>query len=297
MNTLTAPISTGPLLGAHFSVAGGLVRALETAAAYGCPVVQLFTKNAATWKEREILPQEAETFRSRRKALGISYVAAHSAYLINLAAADRSKRRQSIAALKNELLRAQALGLDGVVLHPGSHMGTGAAQGIRHIQEGIDRVLGALPRDGCRLLLETTAGQGSGIGHTFEELACIRDGIAAPGRIGFCLDTAHVFAAGYDLRDAPALKETLTAFDAVLGLNDLDLIHLNDSLKPLGSRVDRHANIGRGHIGAEAFGRIMCHPHLATIPKIIETPKADPEGRDMDRINLALLRSFCTPPR
>ncbi len=281
-----------PLLGAHFSIAGGLVRALDEAAAYGCPVVQLFTKNAATWKEREVSEVEARDFRRRREELEIRYVAAHTAYLINLAAADNGKRRQGREALKREMARSSMLGIDGVVLHPGSHMGDGPAKGIRRIQEGIDRVLATLPEAPCSLLLETTAGQGTSIGHTFEELAEIRAGIESPERVGFCLDTAHVFAAGYDLRDDAALERTLAAFDRILGLNSLQLIHLNDSLKPLGSRVDRHAAIGRGEIGIAAFRRIMGEARLEAIPKIIETPKKDSAGRDMDRLNLDLLRSF-----
>lgn len=287
---------TAPLLGAHFSIAGGLVRALEAASAYGCPVVQLFTKNATTWKERKIPSPEAEAFRCRRRALAIRYAASHASYLINLAAVEEQKRRQSLDALKRELARSGILGLEAVVLHPGSHMGTGPTEGIRRIQEGINQALGALPRARCRLLLETTAGQGTGIGHSFDELALIREGIEASDRIGFCLDTAHVFAAGYDLRDAAGLERTLASFDAVLGLKNLNLIHLNDSLKPLGSRVDRHAGIGQGHIGAAAFACIMRHSRLAAIPKILETPKEDESGGDLDQVNLTLLRSYCNPP-
>ena len=296
MTSTKSATSSGPLLGAHFSIAGGLVRALEAAAAYGCPVVQLFTKNASTWKERTIALTEAETFRRRREALKIRYAASHTSYLINLAASDGKKRLQSLEALKQELTRSDILGLEAVVLHPGNHMGAGPTEGIKRIQEGINQVLIALPRARCRLLLETTAGQGTGIGHRFEELARIREGIEASDRIGFCLDTAHVFAAGYDLRDAAALERTLAAFDEIPGLENLDLIHLNDSLKPLGSRVDRHAGIGQGRIGAPAFAGIMRHPRLAGIPKILETPKEDENGRDLDQINLALLRSFSNPP-
>lgn len=282
----------GPLLvGAHFSIAGGLTRALDQAAAYGCPVLQLFTKNASTWKEREVTAAEAAAFRKRRGELGIRFAAAHTSYLINLAAADREKRRRSREALGAEMRRSALLGIDAVVLHPGSHMGDGAATGIGRICEGIDRVLGALPGDGTRLLLETTAGQGTGLGHRFEQLAAICDGIAASQRVGVCLDTAHVFAAGYDLRDAPTLEATLAAFDEILGPGRLELIHLNDSAKPLGSRVDRHAAIGEGNIGAEAFAWIMRRPQLAAVPKILETPKRDAAGRDLDRVHLEMLRS------
>jgi deoxyribonuclease-4 len=280
------------LLGAHFSIAGGLTRALDEAAAYGCPVLQMFTKNASTWKERVVSEAEAEAFRRRRQALGIRFVAAHTAYLINLAAGKADLRRRSREALRCEMERSARLGLDAVVLHPGSHTGDGVATGIARIQEGIDIVMAAVPEAGCRLLLETTAGQGTGIGHRFEQLAAIRAGLAARQRVGYCLDTAHVFAAGYDLRDPAALDKILADFDAICGLENLVLIHLNDSLKPLGSRVDRHAGIGAGCIGAGAFAMIMREPRLASVPKILETPKQDEAGRDMDRVNLDLLRSF-----
>ena len=281
------------LLGAHFSIAGRLTRALDEAAAYGCPVLQMFTKNASTWKEREVSEAEAETFRRRRQALEIQFIASHSAYLINLAASDADLRRRSREALRCEMARSALLGLDAVVLHPGSHAGDGDKTGIARIQEGIDAVMAAVPEAGCRLLLETTAGQGTGIGHRFEQLAAIREGLGTPQRVGFCLDTAHVFAAGYDLRDAAALEQTLSDFDRICGLEHLVLIHLNDSLKPLGSRVDRHAAIGAGCIGVGGFAAIMREDRLASIPKILETPKKDAAGRDMDRVNLDLLRSFC----
>ncbi|MDY0312639.1 MAG: deoxyribonuclease IV [Desulfobacterales bacterium] len=284
------------LLGAHFSIAGGLTRALEEAAAYGCPVLQMFTKNASTWKEREVSEADAQAFRRRRQALGIRFVAAHTAYLINLAAAKEELRRRSREALRCEMARSALLGLDAVVLHPGSHTGDGVETGIARIQEEIDAVMAAVPDTGCRLLLETTAGQGTGIGHRFEELAAIRDGLASRRRVGFCLDTAHIFAAGYDLRDAASLRQTLADFDATCGLAHLVLIHLNDSLKPLGSRVDRHASIGAGYIGIGGFGAIMREERLAKIAKILETPKRNEAGRDMDRVNLDLLRSLARPP-
>jgi deoxyribonuclease-4 len=284
------------LLGAHFSIAGGLTRALDEAAAYGCPVLQMFTKNASTWKEREVGEAEAEAFRRRRQALGIRFVASHTAYLINLAAGKGDLRRRSREALRCEMERSARLGLDAVVLHPGSHGGDGEKTGIARIREGIDTVMASVPEAGCRLLLETTAGQGTGIGHRFEQLAAIRDGLASRQRIGFCLDTAHVFAAGYDLRDAAALRRTLAEFNARCGLENLLLVHLNDALKPLGSRVDRHASIGEGCIGIEGFAAIMRERRLASIPKILETPKKDDAGRDLDRVNLDLLRSLERPP-
>jgi deoxyribonuclease-4 len=284
------------LLGAHFSIAGSLTRALDEAAAYGCPVLQMFTKNASTWKERVVSEAEAEAFQRRRQALGIRFVASHTAYLINLAAGKTDLRRRSREALRSEMERSARLGLDAVVLHPGSHTGDGVETGIARIQEGIDAVMAVVPDTGCRLLLETTAGQGTGIGYRFEELAAIRRGLASARRIGYCLDTAHVFAAGYDLRDAVVLEKTLADFDALCGLSHLGLIHLNDALKPLGSRVDRHAPIGEGAIGVAGFAAIMREKRLASIPKVLETPKRDEAGRDMDRVNLDLLRSLSNLP-
>jgi deoxyribonuclease-4 len=279
------------LLGAHFSIAKGLSSALYTAQSYGCTALQIFTKNANTWKERQLKPQEIEDVAQARLVTGITAIAAHTAYLINLAATEKKKHALSYQALKAELQRSSALGLPWVVLHPGSHMGAGEAAGIHKITRSLNRLFAETPDVTTRLLLETTAGQGSSVGHTFEQLAAILDGIENPHRTGVCLDACHIFAAGYDLRTPKAYTRTMQTFDAIVGLERLFLIHLNDALKPLGSKVDRHTHIGRGHIGVKGFELLMNDRRLTRIPKIIETPKGDADT-DFDKINLDRLREL-----
>ena len=279
------------LLGAHFSIAGGLQGALDQAAEYGCTALQVFTKNATTWKERTLAREEIEKFRSAHEARGTPYVCAHGAYLINLASPDTEKRSKSMTALKHELIRASELSIPHVIIHPGAHMGAGEKQGIKLIGDAIAKTYKRLPRATARLLLETTAGQGSTLGYGFQQLASISEAAAVGNSIGFCLDTSHIFAAGYDLRTRKTYETTMDAFDKAIGLERLHVIHLNDSKKPLGSKVDRHAHIGQGAIGIDAFRFIMNDPRFADIPKIIETPKV--KGYvDHDRKNLDLLRGL-----
>ncbi len=283
-----------PLLGAHFSIAGGLEKALYSAAEYGCTAAQLFTKNANTWKERDITEEDADRFSAAVEKTGIREIAAHTSYLINLAATDRAKHEKSCTALYRELLRAATLSIPYVVLHPGAHMGAGVKAGIAKITDALNRILDSVPEPTTRLLIETTAGQGSGVGHRFEQVAEILEAVEAEEHIGACIDTCHIFAAGYDLRSGKKVSETLDEFDRVVGLRRLFLIHLNDAKKGLASRVDRHEHIGRGRIGTTAFSAIMNEPRLERVAKIIETPKKE-NGRDMDKVNLDLLRSFASP--
>ncbi|MDY6987336.1 MAG: deoxyribonuclease IV [Thermodesulfobacteriota bacterium] len=278
------------LLGAHFSIAGGLHRALETASQYGCPVLQLFTKNASTWKERQLSAEEIRQFERAGRQGNIEVVCSHAAYLINLASPDRVQYERSVKALGNELRRSSQLAIPYVVLHPGAHMGRGGDHGLRQVAKGIDAAFEQVPEGGCHLLLETTAGQGTNLGRTFEQLAAIADRVEAKGRLGFCFDTCHVFAAGYDLRTKKAYDLTMSAFDRVLGLERLHIIHVNDAKKGLGSRVDRHEHIGQGAIGIEAFGFIMNDSRLRSMAKILETPKGN--GVDHDRLNLERLRAL-----
>ena len=277
-----------PLLGAHFSIAGGLDRALYTARDYGCTALQMFTKNASTWKERVLTRQDIEDFDRVRQETGIAAIASHTAYLINLGSPEKTKFEQSCTALKHELTRALQLGIPMVVHHPGAHMGAGESLGMDRIAQGINRVLDESPEFGPLLLLETCAGQGTTLGHSFEQLAEIAEKIEQSERIGFCLDTCHIFAAGYDIRTQTTYHETMTGFDAMLGLDRLHLIHVNDALKDLDSRVDRHTHIGKGKIGINAFAWIMKDERLAHIPKILETPKKE-AGMDWDRKNLDCL--------
>jgi deoxyribonuclease-4 len=279
-----------PLLGGHFSIAGGLHKALYAARDYGCNVLQVFTKNANAWKEREVTEKEIRSFDAARKETGIRLVFSHTSYLINPAAGASELRALSREALRRELVRSARLGIPFVVLHPGAHTGSGEAAGTGLIIEMLNEVFEATPGPMPRLLLETTAGQGSGIGRTFEQIARLIEGVTRKERVGVCFDTCHVFAAGYELRSEEGYAETMSSFLDVVGLERLFLIHLNDSKKGLGARVDRHAHIGEGAIGIAAFARIMNDARLANVPKIIETPKGK-DGEDFDRMNLGRLRN------
>ncbi|NVM23873.1 MAG: deoxyribonuclease IV [Desulfobacterales bacterium] len=279
------------LLGAHLSIAGGLHKAVLTAYEYGCTALQIFTKNANTWKERSLSARDIEQFHLAREQTGISSICSHTSYLINLASPEPSKYERSIMALEQELVRSSQLTIPYVVMHPGSHMGMGQAPGLRRIADGIDRVFDRVPAATCRLILETTAGQGSNLGHNFEQLAAISDMVDAKERIGVCLDTCHAFAAGYDLRTKTAYEQTMKTFDTVVGLDHLRVIHLNDAKKGLGSRIDRHEHIGKGEIGIDAFSFILNDSKLKPLPKILETPKKKGPV-DYDRINLNRLRSL-----
>lgn len=279
------------LLGAHFSIAKGLHQALFTARDYGCTAVQIFTKNSSTWKEKTLSDEDVRMFDEARKNTGIRHIASHTSYLINLASPEKKKFAMSCEALKHELIRCAALKIPFVVLHPGSHMKTGVQAGIERIASAVNRVFDKLPENPTRLLLETTSGQGFNLGHTFEQLAAIMAKVEDRDRLGFCLDTCHIFAAGYDLRTKAAYQKTFHTFDTVIGLEHLYWIHLNDSMREMGSRVDRHENIGQGFIGETAFKLLMNDSRLQGIPKVLETPKRKGE-KDWDQINLAKLRGF-----
>jgi len=277
------------LLGAHFSIAGGLHESLLEAKKYGCNALQIFTKNSRTWKERSVSVEEADLFEKTRLKSGIRVVVSHTSYLINLAAPDSENHSLSFKALEQELERSSVLGIPFVVLHPGSHLGDGEKKGIDRISKSIDKIFENKPGIKTRLLLETTAGQGTGLGHTFEQLNEIIEKTNRKDKTGVCIDTSHIFAAGYDIRDELSYNRTIDEFDKIIGFDKLFLIHLNDSKKGFGSRVDRHEHIGKGEIGIDAFRLIMNDRRLDGIPKIIETPKAG-GGKDWDRINLRKLR-------
>ena len=282
----------GPcLLGAHFSIAKGLHQALFTARDYGCTAVQVFTKNSNTWKEKTLSNEDIRLFEEARKKTGIKHIASHTSYLINLASPEKKKYAMSREALKQELIRCAALKIPFVVLHPGSHMESGADAGIKRIASAVNSVFDGLPKNPTRLLLETTSGQGFNLGHTFEQLAFIMEKIEHKDHLGVCLDTCHVFAAGYDLRTRAAYKKTMMTFESVIGLDHLYWIHLNDSMREMGTRIDRHEHIGQGFIGETAFRMLMNDSRLRNIPKVLETPKGESK-KDWDQINLAKLRGF-----
>ena len=279
------------LLGAHFSIAKGLHRALFTAKEYDCNAVQIFTKNSSTWKEKSISAEHIRLFNEARKKTRIRHIASHTSYLINLASPEKKKYAMSCEALKQELIRCAALKIPLVILHPGTHMKSGVKAGIERIASAINRVFDKLPENPTRLLLETTAGQGFNLGHTFEQIAAMMAKIESGDRLGVCLDTSHIFAAGYDLRTEAAYRKTFDTFDTIIGLENLYWIHLNDSRREMGTRIDRHEHIGNGFIGETAFKLLMNDSRLQSIPKVLETPKGK-EDKDWDQINLSKLRGF-----
>ncbi len=277
-------------LGAHMSIAGGVDRAPLRGRQVGCDTIQLFTKSNRQWRAKRLSDQEVEAFKANLAATGIGPVVAHDCYLVNLASPRGSMWKRSVAAFREELVRAERLGIPYLVTHPGSHGGAGEADGTRRVAEALNVLHAALPRrGGVQVLLETTAGQGTSLGSRFEQLAAILAQVEQADRVGVCLDTCHVFAAGYDLRSPDGYRKTLDQMEACLGLARLKAIHLNDSKGELGSRVDRHDHIGKGRLGLAAFRRILNDPRLRHVPMILETPKDDDPVR-ADRRNLARLR-------
>jgi deoxyribonuclease-4 len=276
-------------LGAHVSTAGGVAKAPARATDIGATAMQIFTKVASQWKEKEIGEAEAATFRTELAKSAVRYTNAHDSYLINLASPDPTLRERSLASFTAELHRCHALGLDALVSHPGNFMDE-RASGVARNADAVTQALESAPGP-TRLLMELTAGQGTVIGATFEEMAQLLQRVPAKQRkrIGVCFDTAHVFAAGYDL--VKDYDGVWAQFADVIGYERLGLLHLNDSTAPLGARKDRHALIGAGHLGDGPFKRIMTDPHLRAVPKVLETPKGDDLVTN-DRRMLQKLRGF-----
>ena len=264
-----------PRLGAHMSIAGGLPRAVDRAQAARCEALQIFTKSAGQWRARPLPAEEIALFRRRVAETGIRPVVAHNSYLINLASSLPSLREQSIVALGDEIDRAESLGLDGLVMHPGSHTTGTERDGLRLIAEGLARLLAERPDGRTKILLEHTAGQGTNLGHRFEHLAEIIDRLGGSARIGVCLDTCHLLTAGYDICTEEGYERAFREFDRLVGLGRLEAFHLNDSKKPCGSRVDRHEHIGQGCIGLEPFRRLLNDPRFRELPMLLETPKLE----------------------
>jgi len=281
-----------PLFGAHMSIAGGYHLALLAARAHGCETVQLFTKNSNQWRAKEITPAEARTFRRLFRETGLHNGIAHDSYLINLASPDSTLFRQSVEAFVVEMQRAEQLGLKYLVTHPGAHIESGEAAGLKRVAGALNEVVGRCAGSRVQILLENTAGQGSTLGHRFEHLAQILSLVKQPRRFGICFDTCHAFAAGYALAPKKEFHSTMRAFDKLIGLRRLKVFHLNDSLKPLGSRVDRHSHIGKGCLGIEPFRLLVNDPRFRNRPMVLETPKEQISGRDMDSVNLQLLRGL-----
>ncbi len=280
-----------PLFGAHMSVAGGTHNALLAAEAHGCDAVQLFTKNANQWQGKELTDDDVALFRSHLRRTRLKQPVAHDSYLINLASPKEELYRRSIEAFVVEVQRAERLGIRYLVAHPGAHVGTDEGTGLGNVARALDEVHRHCAGFRVQVLLETTAGQGTSLGHRFEHLARILESVAEPERLGVCLDTCHVFAAGYPLAPADDYRATMAEFDRLIGLKKLRVFHVNDSKKPFGSRVDRHAHLGRGHLGLEPFRLLVNDPRFRDRPMILETPKEE-NGQDMDAINLGVLRGL-----
>jgi deoxyribonuclease-4 len=296
-----AYLETFMLLGAHMSIAGGLHNALIKAHDYGFDTMAMFVRNQRQWHGPPLDDAAVGTFRRMRRKLGIGPIAAHGSYLLNLAGVG-AVRRNSLVALADEYSRCMRLGIDFLVIHPGS--AARLASGIARLADALNAVvaegLRQFPRGPTAILLETTAGGGNAIGGRFENLAAVLDRLTPPRRFGVCLDTCHIFAAGYDIRTPATYETTMSEFHRVIGLKRLRAIHLNDSKGDLGSRWDRHAHIGHGRLGRRAFALLVRDRRLARTPMILETPKeTDSRGRDWDRLNADVLRRLerATTPR
>jgi deoxyribonuclease-4 len=282
-----------PLLGAHQSIAGGYYKAVEIARRTGCDCVQVFTKNNNQWRAKPITPVEAQKFREAMKSLGVSHSLSHTSYLINLASPDDALWNQSLDAFVVELERAEQLGIPYVVVHPGSYTTSTEADGLKRIIRALDEAHRRTPKIAAKCLLENTAGQGSALGWKFEQLATILDGVKKPDRLGgVCIDTCHLFAAGYPLSTEKDYKSTIRELDRVVGLDHVKAIHINDSKAKFGSRVDRHAHIGRGELGLEAFRLLLNDRRFGRTPMYLETEKGLEDGQDLDEINLEVLRGL-----
>ena len=283
------------LLGAHQSIAGGVHQALLRGREAGCDVVQIFVKSPSRWVSKPLTDEGMAAFQAAKAETGIWPVFAHALYLLNLATPDDQLWEKSIDALADDLERCEQLGLPGLVIHPGSHMGSGEAAGLARIAAALDAVHARLPGYRAQVWLEVTAGQGDQLGRSFPQLRAMIDGVKEPERLGVCFDTAHALSAGYELRSREGYDATWAEFDAVLGLDRLRAVHLNDSKADLGSHVDRHEQIGKGLLGLEPFRLLVNDPRFRGLPMTLETDK----GPDLaeDKENLAILRSLIEPPR
>jgi deoxyribonuclease IV len=295
-----------PLFGAHLSVAGGLYKAVDSAVALTMDTVQIFTHSPSQWVVKgsgtkwagtALAEADVTAFRAAVAKAKFPVTVAHDSYLINLAAPGEELFEKSIAAFINEIERAEQLGLTYLVTHPGAHVGSGEEAGLQRVIVALNRVLTQTRGAKVMVLLETTAGQGTTLGWSFGHLQTLLNGVAEPERLGVCLDTCHIFAAGYGIATKPEYDATMEEFEHLIGLDRIKLFHVNDSVKGLGSRVDRHAGLGEGMIGAEAFKFLVNDPNFADRPMILETPKENADGDEMDPVNLARLRQWQKKPK
>jgi len=283
---------SGPLLGAHMSIAGGVGNALLAGKMVDCDAIQIFTKSSRQWAAKPLTEEEIGQFRVNQRETGIATVIAHDSYLLNLGSPDVALRQRSVAAFIDELERCEVLGVTNLVAHPGAHVGAGEAEGIKTIAKSLDEIHKACPGYQAKVTLEITAGQGSNLGYRFEQIGAMIDATKEGNRLRACFDTEHAFAAGYDIRTKDGYERTFSEFDEAIGLDRLAAFHLNDSKKEFHSRVDRHEHIGKGFIGVEAFRLLMNDKRFWGLPMCLETPKG-PDLKE-DRENLTLLRSLIT---
>ncbi|MGH2569320.1 MAG: deoxyribonuclease IV [Bacteroidota bacterium] len=278
------------LLGAHMSNAGGVHKAVERGISIGCTTMQLFVKNNVQWNAKPLTDEDVASYKKLLSESNIAPVMVHDTYLINLCAKDKKILEKSRAALKDEFDRAERLGVDYFNFHPGSHMGRGEQEGIKLIAESLDIIHEQTKSYRVKSVIESTAGQGSAVGYRFEQLRQIIDLVEEKNRIAVCIDTCHLFAAGYDIATEQGYERTFEEFDQIVGLGRLVAFHANDSKRERGSRVDRHAHIGQGRIGLEGFRLLMNDPRFVEIPKILETPKGPDMKEDVE--NMRVLRGL-----
>ncbi|MGE0826900.1 MAG: deoxyribonuclease IV [Candidatus Binatia bacterium] len=287
-----AKIHTGPLLGAHMSIAGGVDKAVLQGKEVGCDTVQIFTKSSRQWKSKPLSEEEIARFHAAKQTTGITTVVAHDSYLYNFAAPDETLRKKSVAGLIDEMERCEVLGVVYLIAHPGAHVGAGEEAGIQTIARSIDEMHKACRGYETKLAIEITAGQGSTLGYRFQQVQAIINATTEPERLRVCFDTEHAFAAGYELRTQEGYEQTFAEFDETIGLDRLVAFHLNDAKKDLGCRVDRHEHIGHGFLGLDAFRFLLNDKRFWGLPMCLETPKS--ADCHEDRENLATLRSLLT---
>ncbi|OGU32709.1 MAG: deoxyribonuclease IV [Ignavibacteria bacterium GWA2_55_11] len=278
------------LLGAHMSIAGGVHTAIERAVRIGCTTLQMFVKNNNQWKGKALSDEDVATYKDALSKARIGPVVVHDTYLINLCASDRSILKKSRDALTDELQRCEKLGVDYLNFHPGAHMGRGEKEGIERIAESLNMIHTRTKGFRVKSVIESTAGQGTALGYKFEQLKDMIDLVDEQERMAVCIDTCHIFAAGYDIVSEEGYHRTFREFDDIIGLDRLVAFHVNDSKRELGSRVDRHEHIGKGKIGLEGFRLIMNDERFVNIPKILETPKSDDMHEDVE--NMAVLKGL-----
>jgi len=276
------------LLGAHVSISGGIYNAIENGEKLECKSIQIFTKNQMRWESKKLEDKDIELFKINWEKSGIDMILSHDSYLINLGSPDKNKLMKSIKSFKDEIYRCKLLGLNGLVFHPGAHMGKGEGYCISKIAENLNIIIEEMGNSNIKLLIETTAGQGTNIGYRFEHLRDIMDLVKYKSSIGICIDTCHIFAAGYDIRTEKGYKKVLDEFDTVVGIDKIKAFHLNDCKSKYSSRVDRHENIGAGNIGIESFKFLCNDKRFKNLPMILETPG----GEEYYKKNLEILKGL-----